>query len=137
MDRREAPVNATADVEAKIEQQGGLPPGMRGTDAAAAVLCFLAQRLSGGEARDLVVTLPEGIRARVQAYARHRGERGEAFDYDQFLRRVAAHLDVSAPKAEEITRAVFTAVRQTLPVKEQQDVAGQLPWDLEQLWRST
>ena len=60
-----------------------------------------------------------------------------AFDYDQFLRRVAAHLDVSAPKAEEITRAVFTAVRQTLPVKEQQDVAGQLPWDLEQLWRST
>ena len=105
MDRREAPVNATADVEAKIEQQGELPPGMRGTDAAAAVLCVLAQRLSRGEARD--------------------------------LRRVAAHLDVSAPKAEEITRAVFTAVRQTLPVKEQQDVAGQLPWDLEQLWRST
>jgi hypothetical protein len=58
MDRREAPVNATADVEANIEQQGGLPPGMRGADAAAAVLCVLAQRLSGGEARDLVVTLP-------------------------------------------------------------------------------
>jgi uncharacterized protein (DUF2267 family) len=50
---------------------------------------------------------------------------------------VAAHLDVSALKAEEMTRAVFAAVRRTLPVKEQQDVAGQLPWDQEQLWRST
>jgi uncharacterized protein (DUF2267 family) len=137
MDRSEAPVDATADVEAKIEQQGGLPPGMRGTDAAMAVLCVLAQRLSGGEARDLVVTLPEGLRPRVQACTRHRGERGEAFDYDEFLRRVAAHLGVSAPKAEEITRTVFAAVRWTLPVKEQQDVASQLPWDLEQLWRST
>jgi hypothetical protein len=66
MDRRQAAVNAAPNVEAKIEQQGGLPPGMRGTDAAAAVLCVLAQRLSGGEARDLVVTLPEGLRARVQ-----------------------------------------------------------------------
>ena len=137
MDRSEAPVNATASAEAEIEQQGVLPPGVRGTDAAAAVLCVLAQRLSGGEARDLVVTLPEGLRPRVQACARHRGERGEAFDYDEFLRRVAAHLDVSWPKAEEITRTVFAAVRRTLPVKEQQDVASQLPRDLEQLWRST
>jgi uncharacterized protein (DUF2267 family) len=137
MDRRQAAVNAAPNVEANIEQQAALPPGMRGTDAAAAVLCVLAQRLSGGEARDLVVTLPEGLRPRVQACARHRGERGEAFDYDEFLRRVAAHLGVSAPKAEEITRTVFAAVRRTLPVKEQQDVAGQLPWDQEQLWRST
>jgi uncharacterized protein (DUF2267 family) len=137
MDRSEAPVNATAGVEADIERQGGLPPGVRGTDAAAAVLCVLAQRLSGGEARDLVVTLPEGLRPRVQACARHRGERGEAFDYDEFLRRVAAHLDVSGPQAEDIARTVFAAVRRTLPVKEQQDVASQLPWDLEQLWRST
>jgi uncharacterized protein (DUF2267 family) len=136
MDRSKAPANATAGVEVEIEQQGGLPPGRRGTDAAAAVMCVLAQRLSGGEARDLVMTLPEGLRPRVQACARHRGERGEAFDYDEFLRRVAAHLDVSGAMAEEITRTVFAAVGRTLPVKERQDVASQLPWDLEQLWRS-
>jgi uncharacterized protein (DUF2267 family) len=135
MDRSEAPVNATASVEAEIEQQGVLPPGVRGADAAAAVLCVLEQRLSGGEARDLVV--PERLRPGVQACARHRGERGEAFDYDEFLRRVAAHLDVSGPEAEEIARTVFAAVRRTLPVKQRQDVASQLPWDLEQLWRST
>ena len=137
MDRSEAPGNATAGVEAAIERQGGLPPGVQGTDAAAAVLCVLAQRLSGGEARDLVVTLPAGLRPRVQACARHHGERGEAFDYHEFLRRVAAHLDVSGPQAEDIARTVFAAVRRTLPGKEQRDVASQWPWDLEQLWRST
>jgi uncharacterized protein (DUF2267 family) len=73
----------------------------------------------------------------VHACARHRGERGEAFDYDEFLGRVAAHLDVSWPAAEEIARTVFAAVRRMLPVKERQDVASQLPQDLEQLWRST
>jgi uncharacterized protein (DUF2267 family) len=71
---------------------------------------------------------------RVQACARHRGARGEAFDYDEFLRHVGAHLDVSGPEAEDITRTVFAAVRRRLPAKEQQDVASQLPWDLEQLW---
>jgi uncharacterized protein (DUF2267 family) len=137
MDRRESPVSATAGVEAEIERQGVLPPGMRGTDAAAAVLCVLAQRLSRGQARDLVAGLPEGLRPRVQACARHRGEPGDAFDYDEFRRRVAAHLDISEPEAEDTVRAVFAAVRRTLPAKEQHDVLDQLPRDLEQLWQST
>ena len=97
----------------------------------------MAQRLSRGQARDLLETLPEGLRPHVHACARHRGERGQAFDYDEFLRRVAAHLDVNGPEAEEIARTVFAAVRRTLPVKEREDVASQLPRDLEQLWRST
>jgi uncharacterized protein (DUF2267 family) len=137
MDRSESPVSATAGIEADTEQQGVLAPGMRGTDAAAAVLCVLAQRLSRGEARDLVAGLPESLRPRVQACARHRGERGEAFDYDEFRRRVAAHLDISEPDAEDTARAVFAAVRRTLPLKEQRDIIDQLPRDLEQLWRST
>jgi uncharacterized protein (DUF2267 family) len=137
MDSSEPPVSANAGVEAEIERQGALPPGARGTDAAAAVLCVLAQRLSRGEARDLVAGLPEGLRPRVQSCARHRGERGEAFDYAEFLRRVAAHLHVSEPEAEDIARAVLAAVRRTLPAEEQRDVVDQLPRDLEQLWRST
>jgi uncharacterized protein (DUF2267 family) len=136
-DRNESPGSAAASVEAEIEQQRVLPPGVRGTDAAAAVLCVLAQRLSGGEARDLILALPAGLLPGVEACARHRGARVEAFDYDEFLRRVAAHLEVSQPEAEEIARTVFAAVQRTLPVKERRDVASQLPWDLEQLWRST
>jgi hypothetical protein len=35
------------------------------------------------------------------------------------------------------SEAVFAAVRPILPAKEQDDVASQLAWDLERLWRST
>jgi uncharacterized protein (DUF2267 family) len=73
----------------------------------------------------------------MHACARHRGERGQTFDYDEFLRRVAAHLDVNRPEAEEIARTVFAAVQRTLPVKERQDAASQLPRNPEQLWQST
>jgi uncharacterized protein (DUF2267 family) len=73
----------------------------------------------------------------VHACARHRGERGEAFDYDEFLGRVAAYLDVGRPEAEGIAHTAFVAVRRMLPVKERQDVASQLPQDLEQHWQST
>jgi uncharacterized protein (DUF2267 family) len=126
----------TSEVGAEVWQSGVLPPGVHGTDAAAAVLCVLAQRLSGGEARDLVATLPEGLRPLVEPCARHRGEEGERFDRDEFLRRVAARLHVTVPQAEEIARAVFAAVRRTLPAKEVHDVASQLPRELEALWTS-
>jgi uncharacterized protein (DUF2267 family) len=124
----------TSEVGAEVEQLGVLPPGLYGTDAASAVLCVLAQRLSGGEARDLVTALLEGLRARVNVCASHRGERGEVFDRDEFLRRVAAHLKVTVLQAEEIARAVFAAVRRRLPAKEVHDVASQLPRELEELW---
>jgi uncharacterized protein (DUF2267 family) len=70
----------------------------------------------------------------VDVCARHRGERGEVFDRAEFLRRVAAHLNVSVPQAEEISRAVFAAVRRRLPSKEVGDVASQLPRELKELW---
>jgi hypothetical protein len=43
---------------------GVLAIGVRRTDAVAAVLCILAQRLSGGAARNLVAPLPESLRPR-------------------------------------------------------------------------
>jgi uncharacterized protein (DUF2267 family) len=73
-------------IAAEVEDAGVLPVGVRGSEAVSAVLCVLAQRLSGGEARN-----------------------------------------------EAITRAVFRALRQLLPVKERHDVARQLPWDLQEL----
>jgi uncharacterized protein (DUF2267 family) len=124
----------TSEVGAELEEQGVLPPGVRGTEASSGVLCVLAQRLSGGEARDLVASLPPGLRARVDVCARHRGERGEVFDRAEFLRRVATHLNVTEPQAEAITRAVFAVVRRRLPSKEVQDVASQLPRELRTLW---
>jgi uncharacterized protein (DUF2267 family) len=115
---------------------GVLPAGVCGIEAASAVLCVLAQRLSGGEARDLVAALPEGLRSRVAPCAGHRGQRGERFDLDEFRLRVATHLNVTVAQAEAIARAVFGAVKRTLPTKEVHDIASQLPRELEDLWLS-
>jgi uncharacterized protein (DUF2267 family) len=81
-----------------------------------------------------VASLPEGLRARVDVCASHRAKRGEVFDRDEFLRRVATHLNVTVLQAEAIARVVFAAVRRWLPGKEVDDVASQLPRELEELW---
>jgi len=128
-----APEVDTSEVGAEIEEQGVLPPAVPGTEAASAVLYVLAQRLSGGESRDLVVSLPPALRARVEVCVMHRGEKGEVFDRAEFLRRVATHLNVTEPQAEAIARAVFAAVQRRLPSKEVQDMASQLPRDLRAL----
>lgn len=120
----------------EIEGAGVLPAGVSGAQALSAVLCVLVQRLSGGEARDLVEALPAGLRPLVEPCARHRGEEGERFDRAEFLRRVAAHLHVTVAQAEAIARGVFAAVQRTLPAKKVHDVASQLPRDLEELWAS-
>lgn len=124
----------TAAMEAEIEERGVLPPGVHGTDAASAVLCVLAQRLTGGEAQDLVAALPKGLRAYVDSCVRYPLDQAEVFDRAEFLRRVAAHLHVTEPQAEAIARAVFPAVRRRLPSVEVYDVASQLPRDLKDLW---
>jgi hypothetical protein len=58
MNKSKTPVSTTAGIQAEIEQQGGLLAGVRGADAAAAVLCVLAQWLSRGEARELLEPCP-------------------------------------------------------------------------------
>jgi uncharacterized protein (DUF2267 family) len=123
-----------SDLAAEIEAQGVLPPGVRGVDAVSAVLCVLAQRLTGGEAEDLVASLPKGLRPLLEGCVRYPLDRAEAFDHAEFLRRVAARLHVTGTQAEAITRTVFAAVRPRLPPVEVDDVASQLPRDLKNMW---
>ncbi len=105
----------TSDVGAELEELGVPHPGLRGAEAASAALRVLAH---------------------VQMCAGHGGERGEAFDRAEFLRRVAAHLNGTVAQADAIARAVFAAMRRRLPGKEVHDVASQLPRNLEALWTS-
>jgi Uncharacterized conserved protein (DUF2267) len=97
----------TSEVGAEVEQLGVLPPGLHGTDAASAVLCVLARRrgprLGGVPARR--APRPRG------RVCQSPGERGEVFDRDEFLRRVATHLNVTVLQAEAIARVVFAAVK--------------------------
>jgi transketolase len=124
-----------AAVLAEIERgAGALPSGIDGTAAFMAVMCIFGQRLSGGEARHVLLALPGPLRSLVTACMLHRAEPADAFPRDEFLRRVSVHLNTDVQASERVVCAVFTAVKSCLPTREIQDVASQLPQDLRTLW---
>lgn len=118
----------------EIESAVKLPRGIDGEDAFSAVMCAFSERLSGGEARDLLLGLPDSLRPLVDTCMLHRSEVGAVFGRDELLRRVEDHLHVDASRAEATVRAGLSAVKRVLPEKAVLDVASQLPADLLELW---
>lgn len=123
-------------IEEEIAERVKLPPGVMSSDAFSAVMCTLSQRVSGGEARELVLGLPVSLRGLVDRCARHRAEASEVFGREELLRRVAVHLqlDPSSSETEPIVRAVFHAAKRVLPERATVDLGSQLPVDLRDLW---
>ena len=117
-----------------IERSGALPVGVGALEAATAALCALSLRISASEGRELMKFLPAEVSGLIRPCARHRGTAADVFDRDDFLRRVADHLVISAPEAERIARAVFDAVRVWLPDRDVREVSVQLPEDIQDLW---
>jgi uncharacterized protein (DUF2267 family) len=68
---------------ALVEQEGDLDPP-EAVRAVQATLETLGERISGGESDDLAAELPEPLRHLVRSDGN-----AEAFDFDEFLRRVA------------------------------------------------
>lgn len=88
-----------------------------------ATLRTLAERIDGGEARDLATQLPEGL----QAYAFASSETGERFGLDVFVQRVSGRAEVDPALAESGMRAVFDTLREALAPGDYDDVISQLP----------
>lgn len=118
-----------------VERSGVLPRGVGAADAVSAVLCPLSMRISGGEALDLLESLPPSIQTMLRPCVRHRVEQPELLGRDDLLRRVADHLVIAPADAERVIRAVCEAVRRVLPRKEASDVESQPPADIRELWR--
>jgi uncharacterized protein (DUF2267 family) len=133
-DTPSGPDEARRQVMAEIEANGALPEGLLAADAFEAVMCLLSGHLSGGEARDVLLSLPQSLQPLVTRCVLHRGEQAAVFDSGEFLSRLADHLGTSIDRAEQTARAVFGATKRVLPPKEVRDVAGQLPPDLRVLW---
>lgn len=129
------PASATRVLD-EIEIRVDLPRGMTAADAFSAVMCSLFDRLSGGEAQHVVLSLPELVRPLVERCLAHRGEAAGVFDREQFMERIASHLGTDLAAAEAIALAVFAGVKRLLPEKEVQDVTSQLPADLAALWNA-
>ena len=128
------PNRLTTELLEDVRRSGAQPPAVHERDAVKAVLCTLCQRLSRGEARDLVLALPPGLRPLIERCALHRAEPGEVFDREAFVRRVGEHLSITPQQAEALTAAVFAAVKNAISPREVHDISSQLPADLKDLW---
>jgi uncharacterized protein (DUF2267 family) len=91
-----------------------------------ATLRTLAERIDGGEARDLAAQLPEELRA----YAFAPDETGERFGLDLFVQRVSGRAGVDLTLARAGVRAVFDTLREAVTPGEYDDVISQLPAEL-------
>jgi uncharacterized protein (DUF2267 family) len=96
--------------------------------AARATLQTLAERLSKGEARDLLEQSPAELKPLL-----YREGDAEAFDVDEFLRRVGEREGADVDTAERHARAVFYALGRALTADETADLAADLPQDFDPL----
>jgi uncharacterized protein (DUF2267 family) len=123
-------------VEAEVERRVRLPDHVTADTAIKAVVEIFTQRLSGGEAFDLLLGLPDDLRRLAEGGVLARDEEASVFDRDTFVGAVAIRLRITHAEAEPLVLAVLAAVKRILPVKEIDDVAAQLPVDLRELWLS-
>jgi uncharacterized protein (DUF2267 family) len=117
-----------------VRQRAGVPAsrrldGMPLTDTemaetlTRATLQVLAQRISGGEARDLALQLPSPF----EEWLRSEHEHAEPFDLEVFIQRVADLALVDFEAARAGVRAVFQTLREAVTGNEFKDVLAQLP----------
>src|SRR5689334_666952 len=112
-----------------VLERAGVPPsrrldGMPVTDAemaetlVRATLQVLAQRISGGEARDIGRQLPPPL----DEWLQPEHENAEAFDLEVFVQRVADRAFVDFDAARAGARAVFRTLREAVTGDEFEDV---------------
>lgn len=103
--------------------------------AAVSVLCVLEQRLFGEEAAHLEAQLPGKLRDLLLRCERHLGKPANKFGREGFIQMVSEDLGLEAFEAEKRIRSVFAAVREQVSEGEIEDVIGQLPGDMRDLWQ--
>lgn len=94
-----------------------------------ATLTTLAERIDGGEARDLSARLPDELRA----YAFAPRDKAQRFGVDVFVQQVSGRAEVDGTTARAGMRAVFDTLREALPPGDYDDVVTHLPaefWEL-------
>lgn len=95
--------------------------------ATEAVLETLAERISGGEVRDLIAVLPPELHAPLKVGDGLSSGAARQMSLDEFVHRVADREGVSPQDAREHTRAVLATLREVAGDEEFFDVVSQLP----------
>lgn len=99
-------------------------------DLTRAVVQELGRRLSGGEAAQLAVELPEELRTELLAV-----KHGQTFGLETLLERVRTHTGLNAEETHRGVAAVLKNLRDAVSEKEYSDVLSQLPGEVAALAR--
>lgn len=92
-------------------------------DVTRATLLTLADRISGGEARDLAADLPEQLAQPL----RSGDEAAKRYDLEEFERRVGGHAGLSPRDTSNGVAAVLLTLRDATPETAYQRAMSQLP----------
>ncbi len=101
--------------------------------ATRATLETLAERLAGGEARDLAAQLPPEIGDHLRGQWSDMGER---FSLAEFFRRVSLREGVDPPAAVFHARTVIEVLGEAVSQGELDDVRAQLPAEFDRLFEA-
>ncbi|AKU93970.1 hypothetical protein AKJ09_00634 [Labilithrix luteola] len=123
-------------IERDLARRGHLPPNVHPSKAFASVLGLFTKRLSGGEARHVLIGLPLVVRPLVESSTTHRQENASVFGREELFTEVGRHLGTDRAATEHIVLEVLRAAKRALPQQTIADVEAQLPPDLRDLWRS-
>lgn len=116
----------------QVQHRARLASSGESVRAIRAVLETLAERLSGGEPKDLASQLPQEIGVYLTPELQGGGER---FSLREFYSRVSLREGVDFPKAVHHTRSVMQVVREAVSNAEIEDVKSQLPEEYEALFQ--
>jgi uncharacterized protein (DUF2267 family) len=99
-------------------------------DLSRATLECLAERLSGGEAIQLSMQLPDGLREYLTGRSKPQAER---FGLDEFVRKVSEHTGLTVEETTRGVGAVLATLREAVSTSEYEDVMSQLPGEFSEL----
>jgi uncharacterized protein (DUF2267 family) len=104
-----------------VEERTGIVDRQEAERTAIAVLQALSDRLTGGEADDLLAQLPEPLKSTIRVT-----EKADPMKPDEFVDRIARELKVPEEEARDRVRGVFGALREAVTPGEFEDVLSQL-----------
>jgi uncharacterized protein (DUF2267 family) len=110
----------------RVAERAGMDAGsaLRATNA---VLETLAERISGGEVRDLIDELPQALHEPLRRGDALSNGAARRMSLQEFVRRVAEREGVVPAESHAHARAVLATLREAVSPKEWLDVLAQLP----------
>jgi uncharacterized protein (DUF2267 family) len=114
-----------------VRRRGDIGSAEEALVAIEAALRTLAERISGGEARDIAARIPPEFKKYLD---KGDDENAHSFPLQEFYRRVSKREGVKAPVGVLHTRAVLSTLRVALPPDEFRDVLSQLPVEFAELF---